>query len=127
MTNVVDSSAWVEYFCKGSNARVFLPPLQDTQNLVVPAICLYEVFKKVHSQFDEEVALQSIAVMTLGQVVELDRDLAVDAALVSLELKLPMADSIIYATARACDATLWTQDGHFKGLSDVKFFGPKRV
>jgi predicted nucleic acid-binding protein len=125
MTNVVDSSGWVEYFCKGSNARVFLPLIQDTQNLIVPAICLYEVFKKVYSQFDEEIALQAIAVMTLGQVVELDRDLAVEAALVSLEMKLPMADSIIYATARACDATLWTQDGHFKGLSDVKFYDTK--
>ncbi len=123
--NVVDSSGWVEYFCKGPNALVFLPPIQDTQNLVVPAICLYEVFKKVHSQFDEEIALQAIAVMTLGQVVELDRDLVVDSALVSMDMKLPMADSIIYATARACDATLWTQDVHFKGLPDVKFFGTK--
>ena len=119
--NVVDSSGWVEYFSKGPNARYFLPAIQDTQNLLVPTICLYEVFKKVLSQFDEETALQALSVMTLGQVAELDRDLAIDAALVSTEMKLAMADAIIFATARANDATLWTQDEHFKGLPGVKF------
>jgi predicted nucleic acid-binding protein len=123
--NVVDSSGWVEYFSKGPNARYFIPAIQDTQNLLVPSICLYEVFKKVLSQFDEETALQALSVMTLGQVVELDRDLAIDAALVSTEMKLAMADSIILATARASDATLWTQDAHFKDISDVRFFRKK--
>ena len=123
--NVVDSSGWVEYFNKGPNARYFIPAIQDTQNLLVPSICLYEVFKKVLSQFDEETALQALSVMTLGQVVELDRDLAIDAALVSTEMKLAMADSIILATARASDANLWTQDRHFKDISGVKYIGKK--
>jgi predicted nucleic acid-binding protein len=123
--NVVDSSGWVEYFSKGLNARYFLPTIQDTQNLLVPTICLYEVFKKVLSQFDEETALQALSVMTLGQVVELDRDLAIDAAVVSTEMKLAMADSIILATARASDASLWTQDLHFKDIPGVKYIGKK--
>ena len=123
--NVVDSSGWVEYLSKGPNARNFTPAIQDTQNLLVPTICLYEVFKKVLSQFDEETALQALSVMTLGQVVELDRDLAIDAALVSTEMKLAMADSIILATAHASDATLWTQDRHFKGIPGVKYIGKK--
>jgi predicted nucleic acid-binding protein len=123
--NVVDSSGWVEYFSKGLNARYFLPTIQDTQNLLVPTICLYEVFKKVLSQFDEETALQALSVMTLGQVVELDRDLAIDAALVSTEMNLAMADSIILATARASGASLWTQDLHFKDIPGVKYIGKK--
>jgi predicted nucleic acid-binding protein len=123
--NVVDSSGWVEYFSKGLNARYFLPTIQDTQNLLVPTICLYEVFKKVLSQFDEETALQALSVMTLGQVVELDRDLAIDAALVSTEMKLAMANSIILATARASGASLWTQDLHFKDIPGVKYIGKK--
>ncbi len=123
--NVVDSSGWVEYFNKGPNAHVFLPPIQDTQNLIVPTICLYEVFKKVNLQFGEETALQAMAVMTLGKVVELDRDLAVDSALVSTEMKLAMADSIILATARGYGAILWTQDEHFKNIPGVKFISKK--
>jgi predicted nucleic acid-binding protein len=123
--NVVDSSGWVEYFSKGPNARIFIPAIQDTQNLLVPTICLYDVFKKVLLQFDEETALQALSVMTLGQVVELDRDLAIDAALVSSEMKLAMADSIILATARVYDATLWTQDRHFKDIPGVKYHGKK--
>jgi len=123
--NVVDSSGWVEYFSKGPNARIFIPAIQDTQNLLVPTICLYEVFKKVLLQFDEETALQALSVMTLGQVVELDRDLAIDAALVSSEMKLAMADSIILATARVYDAILWTQDRHFKDIPGVKYHGKK--
>ena len=123
--NVVDSSGWVEFFSKGPNARYFLPAIQDTQNLVVPTICLYEVFKKVLSQFDEETALQALSVMILGQVVELDRDLAIDAAIVSTEMKLAMVDSIILATAHGSEATLWTQDRHFKDIPDVKYIGKK--
>jgi predicted nucleic acid-binding protein len=123
--NVVDSSGWVEYFNKGPNARLFIQPIQDTQSLLVPTICIYEVFKKVNLQLGEETALQAMAVMTLGQVVDLDRDLAVDSALVSIELKLAMADSIILAIARAYDATLWTQDEHFKDIPEVKYIGKK--
>jgi hypothetical protein len=96
--NLVDSTAWVGCFKNGPNARFFMVPIQDTENLLVPTICLHEVFQKTCAHFGQETALQAMAVMTLGQVVELDRDLAVDAALVSPEMKLTMADSIILAT-----------------------------
>jgi toxin FitB len=119
--NVVDSSGWVEYFCKGPKAGIFAAPIQDAQNLVVPTICIYEVFKKVLLQFGEETALTAAAAMLGGKVVDLDRDLAIDAALISAEKKLAMADSIILAAAHAFDATLWTKDEHFKELPGVQY------
>lgn len=125
MKHVVDSSGWIEYFVGGKNANIFSEPIHDTENLLVPAICLYEVFKRVLSEFGEDQALDIIGQMSLGKIIELDRNIAVHAAKISLELKLAMADSIIFATARANNATLWTQDEHFKDLEDVKFLEKK--
>jgi len=123
--NVVDSSGWVEYFANGVNAKFFTPPVQDLENLLVPSICLYEVFKRLTLDLGEENALQAVGIMSYGRVIELDRKIALDAARISLELKLAMADSIILATARDYDATLWTQDAHFKGMEGAKFFEKK--
>jgi predicted nucleic acid-binding protein len=123
--NVVDSSGWIEFFTNGSNAGLFATPIRDTDHLIVPSICLYEVFKRVLLGLDEDEALQTIGQMSLGEIVDLDRNIAINAARISLEFKLAMADSIILATARANDATLWTLDEHFKGLEDVKYFGKK--
>jgi len=123
--NVVDSSGWVEYFTKGSNARFFIPPVQNVENLLVPSICIYEVFKRLTLDMGEENALQAVGIMSYGRVIELNRKIAIDAAGLSLELKLAMADSIILATAREYDATLWTQDAHFKGLDGVKYIEKK--
>ena len=123
--NVVDSSGWVEYFTKGSNVRFFIPPVQDLENLIVPSICIYEVFKRLTLDMGEENALQAVGIMSHGRVVELDRKIAIDAAQLSLELKLAMADSIILATAREHDAILWTQDAHFKGMDSVKYIEKK--
>lgn len=119
--NVVDSSGWVEYFTKGSNARFFIPPVQDLENLLVPSICIYEVFKRLTLDMGEESALQATGIMSYGRIIELDRKIAIDAAQISLELKLAMADSIILATAHDYDAALWTQDAHFKGMEGVKY------
>jgi len=123
--NVLDSSGWLEYFSEGANTRFFSPVALDTKNLLVPSICIYEVFKKALTQFGEETALQTITVMSLGQVVDLDRDLAVSAAQLSLETKLAMADSIILATAQAHAAVLWTQDEHFKNIPGVQYIEKK--
>ena len=120
--NVVDSSGWVEYFANGTNAKFFTPPVQDLDNLLVPSICLNEVFKRPTLDLGEENALQAMGIMSYGRVMELDRKNAIDAARISLELKLAMADSIILAIAHEYDATLWTQDAHFKGMDGVKFF-----
>ena len=119
--NVVDSSAWLEYFANGSNASYFAPAIERTEELLVPSLTLYEVFKRVLQQRDEGHALQAVAVMQQGRVVELDARLALLAARISVERKLPMADSVILATGRAFGATVWTQDEDFKGLPAVQF------
>jgi len=119
--NVVDSSGWIEYFVNGKNANFFNSPIRDTDNLLVPTICLYEVFKRILLELGEDEALQVTGIMSLGTVVELNRDIAIHAASISLELRLAMADSIILATARANNAT----DEHFKGLDGVKYIVKK--
>ena len=119
--NVVDSSAWLEYFADGPNAAVFAEPLCDVAALVVPSITIYEVFKAVFRQRGEDAALQAAALMQQGMVVELSASLAMVAAKTSLELGLPMADSIILATARQHDAQLWTQVEHFRNVAGVRF------
>ena len=125
MMNVVDSSAWLEYFADGPNAERFSVPLQDTDNLVVPSICIYEVFKTVLRQRGEDAALQAAALMRQGITKDFTAGLALQAAKISLEYKIPMADSIILATAHENEATVWTQDQDFKGIEGVKYF-PKK-
>ncbi|NOH03741.1 MAG: type II toxin-antitoxin system VapC family toxin [Chloroflexi bacterium] len=123
--NVVDSSGWLEYFGEGKNASFFSPPIEKTDLLVVPTICIYEVFKRLSDIVSEDEALRAAGVMSLGKVVELNRQLALNAAKISREFKLALADSIILATARANNATLWTQDEHFKDLDGVKYIEKK--
>jgi predicted nucleic acid-binding protein len=120
--NVVDSSAWLEFFADGPNAGEFAVPLTDRASLIVPTITIYEVFKVVCRQRGEDAALQAAALMQQGKLVELSPSLAMISARTSLELALPMADSIILATARLHDAILWTQDEHFRTLPDVRYF-----
>ena len=119
--NVVDSSGWLEYFADGPNVDFFAPPIEDTAQLIVPTISIYEVFKRVLQQRGEGEALQAIAVLAQGQVVELDTSLALNAARLSVDHKLPMADSIMLSTAQAHDATLWTQDADFETIPGVKY------
>ena len=119
--NVVDSSGWIEYLTDSPNADFFAPVIQDTAQLIVPSISIYEVFKILLRDNIEEIAMERILQMSRGQIVPLDRELAIAAARLSLELRLPMADSIILATAQAYDATLWTQDVDFEGVEDVRY------
>jgi len=119
--NVVDSSAWLEYFADGPNAEFFAPAIEDTSNLIVPTISIFEVFKRVLQQRGENEALQTVALMQQGRVVTLDVSAALAAAKSSHDLKLPLADSIILATAQAHNATLWTQDSDFDGLPGVQY------
>lgn len=123
--NVVDSSGWLEYFAGGPNANFFAKPIQATAQLVVPTLSLYEVFKKIAQQRGEGDALQAVAVMQQGTVVELSSTLALSAAKVSMQLSLPMADSVILATARAADAVLWTQDADFAAVPGVRYVAKK--
>jgi toxin FitB len=119
--NVVDSSAWLEYFANGSNASFFAGPIEATDELVVPSVTLYEVFKRVLQQRDESDALRAVAIMQQGSVVDLDARVALTAARLSLDTRLPMADSVILATARLHQATLWTQDADFASLPGVRY------
>ena len=119
--NVVDSSAWLEYFANGPNASLFAAPIEDPDRLVVPSVTVYEVFKRVLQQRDEHHALRAVAAMQQANVVDLDLPLALAAARLSVETRLPMADSLVLATARAHDATLWTQDADFEGVPRVRY------
>ncbi len=119
--NVVDSSGWLEYFADEPNADFFAPAIENVKKLVVPAISIYEVFKRVYQQRGENDALKAVAQMLQGRVIELDTPLALRAAKVSIDFGLPMADSIILAAAKAHNATLWTQDEHFKEIEGVRY------
>jgi predicted nucleic acid-binding protein len=119
--NVIDSSGWLEYFVGGKNAHFFAPVIEDTENVIVPTISIFEVFKRTLVEKNRDDALEAVAMMYDGKIIDLDREIALIAAELSFELQLPMADSIILATARANDAILWTQDEHFKGLAGVKY------
>ena len=119
--NVVDSSAWLEYFADGPNAEEFASAIQDAANLIVPSITLFEVFKRIRVQRDSEIALRAVSQMRRGTVVDLDADLAVAAADLSADLKMALADSVILATAQAYAATVWTQDADFEGLDNVEY------
>lgn len=123
--NVVDSSGWLEYFGKAENSHRFAPVIQKTDLLIVPTISMYEVYKKIAVQRDEEEALSAIGWMSTGKITELSQELVLSAAVLSIEHKLPMTDSMTLATARAYDATLWTQDEHFKDLEGVRYIEKK--
>lgn len=119
--NVVDSSGWLEYFADAPNAGFFATAIENIGDLLVPTISIYEVFKRVLQLKGENEALETVAMMMQGQVIELDTTIAMSAAKISDELKIPMADSIMLATARTHDATLWTQDADFAHIADVQY------
>lgn len=120
--NVVDSSGWLEYFAEGANARHFASPIEDVKRLIVPTISIAEVFKRVILQRGEATALIAVALMQQGRVVDLTSSIAIDAARIGVEERIPLADSLILATARATNAVLWTQDSDFKNVRGVRFF-----
>jgi len=124
--NIVDSCGWLEYFANGPNADFFAPAIETPQELLVPSLTFFEVFKRILQQRTEADGLRAIALMRQGQVIELSDTLALGAARLSHELKLPLADSIILCSARHHDATLWTQDAHFESVPGVKFVRTSR-
>ena len=122
MSHIVDTCGWLEFFAQTKNAKNFEKQILDTENLIVPTITLYEVFKKVSLEFDEDKALIAVAHMKVGKVIEINESISIYAAKLSLEKKLPMADALIYATGLMNDAIVYTQDNHFEKLSGVKYF-----
>ena len=120
--NIIDSSGWLEYFSDGPNAKYYLTPLNDTSSLIVPVTTIYEVFKVVLRETGENEALQAVAAMQKGKVVELTANIALIAAKLSLQHNLPMADSIILATAQKYRCVIWTQYSDFQHLENVNYF-----
>lgn len=123
--NVVDSSGWLEYFADAANAAFFAKPITDATRLIVPTISLLEVFERVMQQRGENAALLAIAHMRQGRVVSLDEEIALAAAQLGVALKLPLADSVMLATARRYGAVLWTQDADFEGIEGVRYVAKK--
>lgn len=121
VANVVDSCGWLEYFADGRNADFFAPVIEATDELLVPSLTLFEVFKRVLQQRSEADALRAVALMRQARVVALSDTLAIGAARLSAALHLPLADSIILHTAREHGATLWTQDAHFAQVQGVRY------
>lgn len=119
--NLVDSSGWLEYFADDKNSDFFTPAIEDTKKLIVSTINIYEVFKKILHHRNENDAMQAVSVMHQAQIVDVTSSLALFAARISCEMKLPMADSLILATAKSANAILWTQDSDFKGIPEVKY------
>lgn len=120
--NIIDSSGWLEYFSDGPNAKHYLPPLNDTDSLIVPVITIYEVCKVVFRESSESEALQVAAAMQKGKVIDLTVNMAVNASKLSLRYNLPMADSIILAAAQIYKCTIWTQDPDFRDIEGVNYF-----
>lgn len=120
--NIVDSSGWLEYIAGTKNGEIFGKYIEKTDKLVVPVITIYEVFKKILTEANEENALKIAAHMRLGKVIDVNLTISLEAAKFGRQHKLPMADALIYATARQHYCTIWTQDEHFKGLEAVQYF-----
>lgn len=123
--NVVDSSGWLEYFTDGANAEAFKPLIADEASLIIPTVCLYEVFKITLARAGEDEAVRVAGLMSFGQIIDFNREVALVAAPISIQYKLAMADSVIYAIAQMRNATLWTQDAHFKDLPGVQYIEKK--
>ena len=123
--NLVDSCGWLEYFDDGLNADFFDPAITDAANLVVPTICLYEVFRRMHDQRGRRAAMEAVVTMRAGKIIPLNEEIAIEAARLGLELKLPLADSVIMATAQTENALVWTQDVHFEKIPGVRFIAKK--
>ena len=120
---VLDSSCWLEFFADSPRANLYAAALDHIEAVVVPVIVLYEVAKKLHREAGDEVAAAALALMQQARVLPLDAPLALEAAVNGL----PLAESIIYATARRHGAELWTQDAHFDGLPGVRYFAKEKT
>jgi toxin FitB len=120
--NLVDSTGWLAFFSEGKNAAVFGIPIQNVDTLLVPTIIMHEVFKVLLRESGEQNAMIAHAHMQLGKSIDLTPELAIAASRISLEYNLPITDSIVLASAQSLNAVIWTQEEHFKGIRNVKYF-----
>lgn len=119
--NLVDSSGWLEYLADDPGAGFFAEALGDSENLLVPTICMLEAARIVTRERGVDEAVEAVTLMMRGCIVDLDVSIMLSAAQLALEHHLPLADSAILATARIYGATLWTQDSDFKGIEGVRY------
>ena len=119
--NLVDSCGWIEYLSGSPLSDFYSEPIEKTDDLIVPVVCIMEVFKKIFLEKNENTALQVVAHMRQGKVIPLTESIGLAAVVYGIEKKLPLADSIIYATGKAAGAAIYTQDEHFRGLDNVRF------
>ena len=120
--NIIDSSFWLEYFAGTKAGDIVSDIVENIDELIIPTITIYEVFKKILLERNEDDALLAVGHMKQGKVIDLTEELSLSAAKISIKYKLPMADSIIYATNIRYNCILWTQDQHFSGLYSVNYF-----
>lgn len=119
---ILDSSAWLEYFAGTKNGDIFAEYAEDFENLMVPTICIYEVYKRILIQREENSANMAVEFMQNGNVVDINSEISITSALLSYKLKLPMADSLIYATGQIYKSKIITQDSDFIGLDNVDYY-----
>jgi len=122
---IIDSSGWLEYFIGGPNSDFFSKAIKNNPEIIIPAIILYEIWKKIAREKGEDTAIELVAQLKRYEIVPLDENLSIYAAKISSEYRLAMADSIIYATAKKYNAILWTQDSDFKDLKNVRYIEKK--
>ena len=127
VASVVDSCGWLEYFGDGPNAGFFAGPLENTAQLLVPALCIYEVCKRVLVLHGDAAAREAHAIMRKGAMVQLDADGLFAAAVASARYGLAMGDAIIWQTAQSHNAYLYTQDAALKDLTNVRFVATQKA
>jgi predicted nucleic acid-binding protein len=118
---VVDSSGWLEFLTDGPLAEEYSTRLRLPKNVATPTIVMYEVYKHSKRLRGEDGALDAVAAMQKTLIVPLNDELALVAADLSLEHKLPMADAIVLATARLLDAEVITSDSDFEDVPGVTY------
>lgn len=122
---VVDSSGWVEFLWGEPNCGPFLEAMRRADPLVIPAVCIYEVYKATLTRVDLETANDAVVIMREHAFVQpLDESLAIAAARLSAQSGLAMADAMIFETALRHRAELWTLDADFEGMPGVHYVAP---
>ena len=119
--NVIDSSGWIEYFLDTKPADFFEPAILDAEHLIVPAIALYEVHKRLSQLVPAEIVATCIEVMRKASVIALTAERAIAASNIAQQYQLAMADAMMYSIAIEHHATFWTQDADYQGLPSVQF------
>jgi toxin FitB len=119
VTYVIDSSGWIEFFAGGKKGNQHARYILSKKTLLLPSLVIFEVYKKIKKSIGEHKAIWAVTQMDKAACIPLDQELALYAADLSLQHKLAMADSIVYATARRHKAQLVTSDNDFRDLEDV--------